>query len=56
MLTLCALLQQVSHVVPGDIVVLSTGCVVPADIRAVETNELLKVDKGLLTGESEPIR
>jgi len=39
--------------VPGDVVELSDGDQVPADIRIVQANEL-KVDNSSLTGESEP--
>ncbi|TMW69050.1 hypothetical protein Poli38472_001206 [Pythium oligandrum] len=40
--------------VPGDIVVLSTGDVVPADVRLFERVNL-KVNEMLLTGESEDV-
>ncbi|MFN4319942.1 MAG: cation-translocating P-type ATPase [Aquificaceae bacterium] len=43
-----------SELVPGDIVLLSEGDVVPADIRLVESVGLL-VDEALLTGESLPV-
>ena len=39
--------------VPGDIVVLQTGDVVPADLRLAEADGLL-VDRSTLTGESMP--
>jgi H+-transporting ATPase len=42
-----------SGLVPGDIVKLSVGAVVPADVRLVEGEILL--DQSLLTGESIPI-
>ncbi len=44
----------VSHVVPGDIVILGEGDVVPADIRLIKSTGLL-VDEAILTGESVPV-
>lgn len=42
-------------IVPGDIVLLSEGDKVPADIRLLEATEL-RVDASVLTGESKPER
>ena len=42
------------ELVVGDIVVLEAGDLVPADGRIIHLNSL-KVDEGLLTGESEPV-
>jgi Mg2+-importing ATPase len=44
----------VAEVVPGDIVQLRAGCVVPADCRLFECESLL-VDESTLTGESFPV-
>jgi Ca2+-transporting ATPase len=48
--------QEISSIelVPGDIVILEAGNVVPADGRMLE-NMSLKVEEAALTGESEPI-
>jgi len=43
-----------TELVPGDIVFLETGNVVPADLRLLE-NEELQVDESTLTGESHPV-
>jgi Mg2+-importing ATPase len=43
----------ISHVVPGDIVHLSVGDIVPADCRILSETDLL-VDQSTLTGESFP--
>ncbi len=45
---------DVVALVPGDIVQLSVGDVVPADIRLLETTEL-ECDEAVLTGESMPV-
>lgn len=42
-----------SHVVPGDVVVLSVGDIIPADCRLLTAQDLL-VDQSSLTGESFP--
>lgn len=41
--------------VPGDVVVVETGDVIHADVRLLQTDELL-IDESVLTGESEPTR
>ncbi len=49
-------IEQLSHenIVVGDIVVLHTGCVIPADLRIIESNHL-SVNQRMLTGESIPV-
>jgi Ca2+-transporting ATPase len=42
------------ELVPGDIVILATGDVVPADLRLLEATKL-SVDEAALTGESLPV-
>jgi Mg2+-importing ATPase len=51
-----AAIQQIpgEQVVPGDIVELAAGALVPADARVLEARECL-VDQALLTGEPEPV-
>jgi P-type Mg2+ transporter len=44
---------DVTALVPGDVVRLGVGDVVPADLRLLEANEL-ECDEGVLTGESAP--
>lgn len=43
------------ELVPGDIILLSAGSMVPADARLL-TAEQLRVDESSLTGESEPVK
>ncbi len=44
----------IEELVPGDIVMLAAGDMIPADIRIIETKDLF-VSQASLTGESEPI-
>lgn len=46
---------EATELVPGDIVLLSSGDVVPADCRVLEAT-LLEIDASSLTGESLPVR
>lgn len=43
------------ELVPGDIILLSAGSMVPADARLLQSDSL-KVDESSLTGESEPVK
>ena len=47
-------LVDVENVVPGDIVKLSSGDMIPGDVRFVEVKDLF-VDQASLTGESNPV-
>ena len=42
-------------IVPGDLVLLSAGCLVPADARIIEANDFF-VSEAVLTGESFPVQ
>lgn len=44
-----------SEIVPGDIVFLQAGDIVPADTRIIESHGLI-VDEAIITGESAPIQ
>lgn len=45
---------HVVDLVPGDVVLLTLGAVVPADIRLLSSEDL-QCDEGILTGESLPV-
>ncbi|ANB11344.1 Ca(2+)/Mn(2+)-transporting P-type ATPase PMR1 [Sugiyamaella lignohabitans] len=47
--------KPASELVVGDIVILSSGNKVPADMRIIDASDDLKFDRALLTGESEEI-
>jgi len=47
-------LVDVENVVPGDIVKLSSGDMIPGDVRFIEVKDLF-VDQASLTGESNPV-
>ncbi|QOP42417.1 cation-transporting P-type ATPase [Sulfurimonas marina] len=44
-----------SQLVPGDVIILTEGDIVPADIRLFNTNGLV-IDESILTGESVPVQ
>src|SRR6185312_64847 len=43
----------IDHLVPGDVVRLSAGDMIPADLRLLEANDLF-INQAVLTGESMP--
>jgi len=45
---------RISEVVPGDIVVLSAGSIIPADVRLITAKDFF-VSESALTGESMPV-
>ena len=45
---------EVENIVPGDIVKLSSGDMIPGDVRFLETKDLF-IDQASLTGESNPV-
>ena len=45
---------DLEEVVPGDIVKLSSGDMIPGDVRFIETKDLF-IDQASLTGESNPV-
>lgn len=45
---------DIEEIVPGDIVKLSSGDMIPGDVRFIETKDLF-IDQASLTGESNPV-
>jgi P-type Mg2+ transporter len=46
--------RDLTDLVPGDVVQLELGAVVPADVRIVQANDV-ELDESMLTGESMPV-
>jgi sodium/potassium-transporting ATPase subunit alpha len=49
-------LEEAIKLVPGDIVEINAGDLIPADLRIIECSDNLVVDNASLTGESEPVK
>ena len=47
-------IEDVEKIVPGDLVKLSSGDMIPGDVRFLETKDLF-IDQASLTGESNPV-
>lgn len=45
---------RISQLVPGDVVVLAAGDMIPADVRMLEAKDLFVIQSSL-TGESFPV-
>ncbi|OCF38203.1 hypothetical protein I316_00428 [Kwoniella heveanensis BCC8398] len=48
--------MSAKELVPGDIVYITLGNKLPADVRFIDVSSDLKLDRSVLTGESEPIQ